>query len=359
MNEHSLKYALDIAERVNESSEEQNKFFDAIRERFNTGSQFIILQTLLLLDIVVKNSNRYVKLDVSSRAFVNCLRKITKLNNEKVNQRLLSVIMGWLKLNEFVGPEHDMMREMQGELAAIVPSQRLVREDNIAAQALFNEPLPVAVTQGPSFAASACRKNDEKFSQDLRTAIEISLKEQKGTYDHKTGDTRKSNLVKALYDFEDVEEGELSFKIGDRITIIDNSQPYWWKGVCDGRLGVFPATFVTPFDDTEVDTTQVSAMKTDEPELKEPLVDEKALDQCLDMLRSADIEAMPGSDSPEQLELEERCIGMASIIESEISKLDSLVDSCQTSHEKLLEAIRLYDNECQLEASRLLAKPRT
>uniref|UniRef100_S4RVI7 Growth factor receptor-bound protein 2b n=1 Tax=Petromyzon marinus TaxID=7757 RepID=S4RVI7_PETMA len=51
--------------------------------------------------------------------------------------------------------------------------------------------------------------------------------------------------VQALFDFEPQEDGELGFRRGDFITVVDSSDPNWWKGSCHGRAGMFPRNYVT------------------------------------------------------------------------------------------------------------------
>jgi hypothetical protein len=50
------------------------------------------------------------------------------------------------------------------------------------------------------------------------------------------------NYVVALYDFAAQADGDLDFKVGDRIEVIERSESAedWWKGRLDGRIGVFP-----------------------------------------------------------------------------------------------------------------------
>ncbi|XP_030832396.1 protein enhancer of sevenless 2B isoform X2 [Strongylocentrotus purpuratus] len=53
------------------------------------------------------------------------------------------------------------------------------------------------------------------------------------------------HLVLALYDFTAGEEGELSFKKGDRIEVINETDPNWWTGklVATESQGLFPSTY--------------------------------------------------------------------------------------------------------------------
>jgi growth factor receptor-binding protein 2 len=53
-------------------------------------------------------------------------------------------------------------------------------------------------------------------------------------------------VVRALYDFTPQEAGELEFRRGELITVIDQTDQNWWTGEIDGRSGYFPATYVTP-----------------------------------------------------------------------------------------------------------------
>ena len=50
------------------------------------------------------------------------------------------------------------------------------------------------------------------------------------------------NYVVALYDFSAQAEGDLDFKVGDRIEVVERTESVedWWTGRLEGRTGVFP-----------------------------------------------------------------------------------------------------------------------
>ena len=51
--------------------------------------------------------------------------------------------------------------------------------------------------------------------------------------------------ARALYDYDAAQEGDLSFREGDVITLIDTSDPSgWWVGELNGMQGNFPSNFV-------------------------------------------------------------------------------------------------------------------
>lgn len=53
-------------------------------------------------------------------------------------------------------------------------------------------------------------------------------------------------MVQALFTFTAQDNDELSFVAGDWITVLDKSNPNWWKGQVHGSIGIFPANYVSP-----------------------------------------------------------------------------------------------------------------
>lgn len=50
----------------------------------------------------------------------------------------------------------------------------------------------------------------------------------------------------AAYEFTPEEEGELYFKRGDKIQVLDKEDANWWKGrnLSSNQEGLFPSTYV-------------------------------------------------------------------------------------------------------------------
>ena len=53
-----------------------------------------------------------------------------------------------------------------------------------------------------------------------------------------------SHAQVAVYDFSAQEDDELSLAFGDPVTVLQQTDPDWWLGTCEGAVGWFPAAYV-------------------------------------------------------------------------------------------------------------------
>ncbi|KAI6243636.1 hypothetical protein M3Y99_00025700 [Aphelenchoides fujianensis] len=60
----------------------------------------------------------------------------------------------------------------------------------------------------------------------------------------------RNTFVQALFDFQAQEEGELAFRRGDIITVTNRADANWWEGTLNNVSGMFPATYVCPYDNS-------------------------------------------------------------------------------------------------------------
>ena len=65
--------------------------------------------------------------------------------------------------------------------------------------------------------------------------------------------------VRALFDFQPSEAGELQFRKGDVIAVIESVYKDWWKGSLRGQTGIFPLNYVEKLADPTQDDLQREA----------------------------------------------------------------------------------------------------
>jgi len=90
--------------------------------------------------------------------------------------------------------------------------------------------------------------------QEIKNELDSKKKAEEEKMKKEEEDKKKSAggkqfpKVKGLYDYEALEAGELSFKEGDEIQVLDDfgDPTGWWKGelLRNNTVGVFPSNFV-------------------------------------------------------------------------------------------------------------------
>ena len=70
--------------------------------------------------------------------------------------------------------------------------------------------------------------------------------------------------VRALFDFQPSEAGELQFRKGDIIAVIESVYKSWWKGSLRGQTGIFPLNYVEKLADPTQDDLQREAQMESE-----------------------------------------------------------------------------------------------
>jgi signal transducing adaptor molecule len=75
-----------------------------------------------------------------------------------------------------------------------------------------------------------------------------------------TGTTAATvSRVRALFDFVPSEPGELEFKKGDVIAVLESVFKDWWRGSLKGKTGIFPLNYVEKLTDPTPDELQREA----------------------------------------------------------------------------------------------------
>ncbi|XP_077392688.1 signal transducing adapter molecule 2 isoform X2 [Festucalex cinctus] len=328
---------MDICDRIGTTTNGPKDGLRSIMKRVNHKVPHVALQALNLLGACVSNCGKIFHLEVCSREFTGDVRSILNKANSKVCDKLKALMVEWAE---------DFQSDPQ--LSLLGATIKSLKEEGVS-----------FASQGSSGSPAATKPTDD--DGDLTKAIELSLQEQKQTprmsvdppsyaNNDPVQDVRK---VRALYDFEAAEDNELTFKAGEIILVLDDSDPNWWKGENHLSMGLFPSNFVTANLNSEPET--VSAVEKDskevigEPETEaEPkpgpqviFVDEEKMDRSLAMLQNADPEDL-NPDPAELVQLEDACEHMNPIINEKLDELDRKHSELSELNVKVLEALELY-----------------
>ncbi|XP_021435322.1 signal transducing adapter molecule 2 isoform X2 [Oncorhynchus mykiss] len=289
----------------------------------------------------------------------DCLRSVMKRVNHKVPHVAMQALTAHSKVcDKLKGMMVDWCDGFQKDpqLSLVSATIKSLREEGVV--------FPSSGSQGSSLKGTTPAVSKPSDDDDLAKAIELSLQEQKQYVETRPltvtadppfntnggGGSRDSRKLRALYDFEAAEDNELTFKTGELILVLDDSDPNWWKGENHRGVGLFPSNFVTTNLNAEPElvTYVEKTPAPEEPSIEanvepEPVfIDEEKMDRALYLLQNTDpADAAP--DCQELVQLEGACEQMNPMIDDKLEDIDRQHSELSELNVKVLEALELYN----------------
>uniref|UniRef100_A0AAX7UAQ7 Signal transducing adaptor molecule (SH3 domain and ITAM motif) 2 n=1 Tax=Astatotilapia calliptera TaxID=8154 RepID=A0AAX7UAQ7_ASTCA len=321
---------MDICDKIGTTANGPKDSLRSIMKRVNHKVPHVAMQALNLLGACVSNCGKIFHLEI-------CSREEFLVHVVLQTQRNFNCLFSY------------------PQLSLIGATIKSLKEEGVS--------FPSPSSQGSSTKANPSTASKPVDDDDLAKAIELSLQEQKQQAETRPmtmtsdppnytngGGGQEARKVRALYDFEAAEDNELTFKAGELILVLDDSDPNWWKGENHRGVGLFPSNFVTtnlnaePEPVTYVDnpaTPEETSLETKiEPE--PVFIDEAKMDRTLALLQNTD----PADSTPDSLELiqlEGACAQMNPLIDEKLQEIDRNHSELSELNVKVLEALELYN----------------
>ncbi|WFC94672.1 hypothetical protein MBRA1_001306 [Malassezia brasiliensis] len=279
---------LDLCDKLSDNNEGNARLMlAAIQRRLAHRNTNVQLYALTLTDMLSKNCGTSVHHEIASRAFMHTLSRLVmeRTTHALVKKRILTLLREWAneyKDDDTLALVSDTMRSLREEYfeadddtvatTNADAAERLRREEEELQRALAlsvqdqggrvaPEPAqPVASSSSArgvpntSTSSSSAAPAEAMATPSVappaaqlaaQPAAPPAAQPAASPVAPSVPSTRPS-FVRALYDFEPDEPGELAFSAGDVIRVLDSVYEQWWRGELRQDVGIFPVNYVEP-----------------------------------------------------------------------------------------------------------------
>ncbi|KAF1809720.1 hypothetical protein P152DRAFT_146152 [Eremomyces bilateralis CBS 781.70] len=243
---------LNVCDKVEADDSGAKDAVGAMIKRLAHRNANVQLYTLELANALAQNCGAKVYRELASRSFTDALLRLAADRNthQQVKGRILERMAEW---TEMFAKDRDLgiMEQAYMKLKSQNPNLD-----------------PPSKPQKAQITDTDRRREDE----ELQMALALSIKDkgpeapaqQQPTQQQEPADQPTQqpgtalppgttaatvSRVRALYDFQPSEPGELQFRKGDVIAVLESVYKDWWKGSLRGQTGIFPLNYVEKLQD--------------------------------------------------------------------------------------------------------------
>ncbi|EOO02193.1 putative class e vacuolar protein-sorting machinery protein hse1 protein [Phaeoacremonium minimum UCRPA7] len=344
---------MEVCDRVSGDANGAKESVQSMIKRLAHRNANVQLYTLELANALSQNCGKAMHRELASRAFTDALLKLANDRNthSQVKPKILERMKEW----------SDMFSK-DADLGVMYDAYYRLKQTNPQLQ--------------PPSAPQKNRLTDvdrQKEEDELQMALKLSLQEEErkknaaapgpssqGGAGPSTGGQEAAaaqplhpmpsgttaatvSRVRALFDFVPSEPGELEFKKGDVIAVLESVYKDWWRGSLKGKTGIFPLNYVEKLTDPTPDELQREAQME-----AEVFAEIKNVEKLLTLLSTSN-SAPREEDNEEISKLYHQTLAIRPKLIKLIEKYSQKKDDFTQLNEKFIKARRDY--EALLESS--------
>lgn len=221
------------------------------------------LYTLELANALSQNCGSKIHRELASRSFTDAMLRLANDRNThtQVKAKILERMAEWSEMFSR-DPDLGIMEQAYMKLKSQnpnlhAPSKPTKRQITDVDRQKEEEELQMALALSVKDKSTPVQTSTSKSDQGTpSTAVSQATASQPVP----SGTTAATvSRVRALYDFQPSEPGELQFKKGDIIAVLESVYKDWWKGSLRGQMGIFPLNYVQKLADPTQEELQREA----------------------------------------------------------------------------------------------------
>jgi signal transducing adaptor molecule len=226
------------------------------------------LYTLELANALSQNCGVAMHRELASRSFTDALLRLAGDRNthQQVKSKIVERMEEWSKMfssNTELGIMEQAYMRLKSQNPTLQPPQAPVKSaitdyDRRREEEELQMALKLSIQDKSTAAAGPS-------SQPTATGAPAELSAQPSgpsqpSQPVPSGTTAATvSRVRALFDFQPSEPGELQFRKGDVIAVLESVYKDWWKGSLRGQTGIFPLNYVEKLQDPTAEELQKEA----------------------------------------------------------------------------------------------------
>ncbi|OQD66316.1 hypothetical protein PENDEC_c048G05690 [Penicillium decumbens] len=272
LTSENWEYILDVCDKVSVEDSGAKEAVAAMIKRLAHRNANVQLYTLELANALSQNCGPKIHRELASRSFTDALLRLANDRNthQQVKSKILERMQEWTEMFSS-NPDFGIMEQAYMKLKTTNPNlqppskpvkQRITDYDRqkeeeelqMALALSVKERKPVPSQAGSSAAAAV------PAPVSASTPTPASQAEPAASQPVPSGTSAATvSRVRALFDFQPSEPGELQFRKGDIIAVLESVYKDWWKGSLRGQTGIFPLNYVEKLPDPTVEELQQEA----------------------------------------------------------------------------------------------------
>ncbi|EXJ64181.1 signal transducing adaptor molecule [Cladophialophora yegresii CBS 114405] len=349
LTSENWEYILDVCDRVSSSESGSKDVVAAMIKRLAHRNANVQLYTLELANALSQNCGINMHRELASRSFTDALLRLANDRNthQQVKSKILERMEEWTKMfasNTELGIMEQAYMRLKAQNPSLQPPQAPVKSaitdyDRRREEEELQMALKLSI-QDKSSSAAGPSTSSQPSDAPAELAAQTPGGPQQQTIPQPvpSGTTAATvSRVRALFDFQPSEPGELQFRKGDVIAVLESVYKDWWKGSLRGQTGIFPLNYVEKLQDPTPEELQREAQT--EAEVFGQI---KNVEKLLALLSTSTAD-MNVRDNEEITELYQSTLAIRPKLIDLIGKYTQKKDDFQQLNEKFIKARRDYE----------------